>query len=154
MEASAQRASLPGGRGQGRNASFQVSSGCRRTTAHPSWEACGQWPVAPVEVVGTWRWPGLRCQGCYISRRPRSAQQAISAEKMVQGARRRDVTDLQIGNLSHAGRQDPSHSCRVVLLHVTLSVMHRHFPSTRNVTDRPTTDTQLCITALCPRYRR
>jgi hypothetical protein len=44
MEASAQRASLPGGRGQGRNASFQVSSGCRCTTARSSWEACGQWP--------------------------------------------------------------------------------------------------------------
>jgi hypothetical protein len=54
MEASAQRASLPGRMGQGRNASFQVSSGCRRTTAHSSWEACGQWPVAPVEVVVAW----------------------------------------------------------------------------------------------------
>jgi hypothetical protein len=127
MEASAQRASLPGGRGQGRNASFQVSSGCRRTTAHPSWEACGQWPVAPVEVVGTWRWPGLRCQGCYISRRPRSAQQAISAEKMVQGARRRDVTDLQIGNLSHVARHFVRHA-QTLSVHAQRdrSADHRH----------------------------
>jgi hypothetical protein len=88
-----------------------------------------------------------------ISRRPRFAQRAISAEETVRGALRRDNTGLQIGNSPHAGWQDPSHSCRVVLLHVTLSVVHGSFPATRNVTDRPTTDTQLCITAPCPHYR-
>jgi hypothetical protein len=58
-----------------------------------------------------WWWPGLRRQGCCILRRPRFEQRAISAEKTVQGATRRDI-GLQIGNLSHAGRQGSSQLSR------------------------------------------